>query len=555
MIDMSVCNNNLIFILFVILIINSVYGEPSGGHSGGSKIQTDLVLVGSCNKSSGFDGDNITIQYVLSNIGTKRNQLASDIVIPINIPSLFARPSERLQVSNDRQVRADHHNPYILLKTSKVEETSAYKLILDTNGCLTIDCPKLDPNNSIKISYLTHVDYSGDEDTNSIRSGIKKADFDNVRTYNDTKSIIVFCPIPRPIEVNTTNMFADGNKYYVLNNSEITIGYHPRDGKNKNVSYIYKTKDRKDFYELTSENRINRAGEFNFGIKLNGEAPRYNQSIFIVENLASYHNLPIAMVYLIIIFLFINLYSIIFKRNPKSHIIMRLIAVPGLLVILLYCIIFALKWIPRMYLSWPYYPNVILLQLCISLMSYIILLNLFKSSCDKISNIWPIIAISYSSFMLYLGLPIIICPPTTFSAFFSQIIGYSPAIIIIFIFIILLYYTYFKNRVPGSCSNESKTKYCVLAAPLIAFIIIEVISEKTFEYPISTNLALYIAMITMLAVLFIGLMLIDPGGIVCARDEVINLIKKLKGPSDDGKESSNESSCSNEAPSHEDKKE
>jgi hypothetical protein len=84
--------------------------------------------------------------------------------------------------------------------------------------------------------------------------------------------------------------------------------------KNKNISYIYiyKTKNGKYFTELPPEKRINKSGEVYFGIKLDGESPKYNQSKFIVEDLATYHT-KWSLLYFLIIFTSILIYSYVFK--------------------------------------------------------------------------------------------------------------------------------------------------------------------------------------------------------------------------------------------------
>ena len=562
--------NKLIFIMFVMLIINSVYGDPSGGHSGGSKKQTDLVLVGSCNKSSGIDGDNITIQYVLSNIGTEKSQDAWNIKIPINIPGFFARPSGKLQVSNDWQVCADPHNPCIVLNTSKVKETSNYKLVLDTNGCLIIDCPRLNPNNSIKISYLTYVDYSGNENTDSISSGTMREDFDNVREGGYKVYPIVFSPLSRPIEVNTTDMFADGNKYYILNNSEITIDYHLLNGKSKNVSYIYRTKNENKFHELTSENRIDRAGEFNFGIKLEGEAPRYNQSIFVVEDLATYHNIYVSVIYLIIVLISLTFYSQMLRmlsidKRPKQT---KEVIIAFVIQVIMICILLGLQWsvvkyLLIGYLSWMHYSDVILWQLGISLISYVILINLsilIDSLNSVCGNNKIIVGISLVSAIIYLFLPDIITSHSSILELIGSVYGkpeLSFQIIILLLLVIIIFWIYRCMVIKYFQSDFQEKILFGIASSAIVLCCLACL-KNSFEYPISHET---LVLITAPAIIVTGLLfmdrknLFDPFARACQISKFGNFLHTDESNDSKVKASLSNESGNGKAPPHEDKKE
>ncbi len=552
---MNILNNNLLCVITIILIMNNAYGQ-SGGDSGSAKVQTDLVLNVSYNKSSGYDGDNITIQYILSNVGTKKNQEALNIIISENIPIYFAKPSRKLLVSNDKLTDSDPQNRYISLNTSKVEEASEYKLLLDTNGCLIINCSKLDPNNDITIYYSTYINYTGNENANSFSSVNVGKYYENVRNYSNPPTPFVLQT--RPIIVSVQDIYYSDEKYYILNNSEININYYLGNAKNKNISYIYKTKKGKYFTELTSENRINKSGEVYFGLKLDGENPKYNQSIFIVEDLATYHNFKWLLLYLLIIFASILIYSYVFELSiTDGHLILKeklyvekfrfygayLILSRILLQGIVLLILFALDRTIIEYIFGLYYSDVFLWQLGSTLISYFILINLAnlvsetcqRSHCHSIKGIFTV---SLVSALTYFSLPIIIIDsPPTISALLNSYISLQGigflAIILIFLLIIMRYiYNYMTRK--GWLPHPLEITFYVIALVLLFF---TYKLKKTFEYPIPDETSEYISLISMSTVIIIGLLLIDKPGFRKACDiwplnEIITRIFARTQPND-----------------------
>lgn len=564
---MNVLNNKLICVISIIILINTVYGQ-NGGNSGGTKEQTYLILSVSYNKSSGYDGDNITIQYILSNVGTKKNQEAINILVPINIPSFLAKPSRKLQVSNDRLTSPDPQNKYIALNTSKVEEASNYKLLLDTNGCLIIDCSKLGPGNNITIYYSTYIIYTGNETKNLFSSGNLRENFDNVRNYSVRSK--PFYPQTRPIILYVQDIFYDNEKYYILNNSEIIIDNHMGNAKNKNVSYIYKTKNGKYFTELTSENRINKSGEVYFGIKLYGESPKYNQSIFVVEDLATYHNRVFnLLIYLAIAFASIFLYFLVFIYLITDKKLTRLIKVIVLLILL------PLIWFLIIHIPQLYYSDLILLELVISLTSYVIFIKapnikILKMKAHESSSGKKMLSVILTSFiislvftMAYYLLPVIIAPPPSVSsitALIGTLIGLAGISlqIVTYVFFIVIIYHFYKYIQETTIMKENEwiqdhlKKLFVLGS---LFLMLWVYClKKSFEYPISNDTLYYITSITISIIIIAGLLLTDKDHL----QEVITSIYQHKENiigQITGKTTPSEPGGSGEAPPHEDKKE
>jgi hypothetical protein len=548
---MNTLNNKLIYVISIIFIMNNVYGQP-GSYSGGTKVQTDLILNVSYNKSSGYDGDNITIQYILSNVGTKKNQEALNIIIPENIPSYFAKPSRKLLVSNDKLTDSDPQNRYIGLNTSKVEEASEYKLLLDTNGCLIINCSKLDSNNNITIYYSTYINYTGNENANSFSSVNVGKYYENVRNYSNPPTPFVLQT--RPIIVSVQDIYYSDEKYYILNNSEININYYLGNAKNKNISYIYKTKNRKYFTELTPEKRINTSGEVYFGIKLDGEPPKYNQSIFIVEDLATHHNLKWSVLYFLIIFISMYIFKLTvvddhlkWDERLRSHIL------PQVIVLL---ILLALDLIFTKYIYGPYYSDVFLLQLGISFISYIILINLINS----LSDIWEIVGISLVSTASFYFLPNIISSSPSITSSISSItglagIGIQTIFDLIFPIIIGLHiYNYMNNR--HWLQPDAKKGLFVIGSVILIYGLLSL--KKSFAYPISINMSIYIGWISMSTVICSELLLKDMEDFINVCKKVWQLKDRLndtgKTESNNGEASRSSAGEASEGPSHEGEK-
>jgi hypothetical protein len=543
---MKVLNNRLLYVIFIILIMNNAYGQH-GGNGGGTKEQTDLVLNVSYNKSSGYDGDNITIQYILSNVGTKTNQEALNIIILENIPSYFVKPSRKLQVSNDRLTDSDPQNNNIALNTSKVEEASEYKLLLDTNGCLIINCSKLNPNNNITIYYSTYINYTGNENTNSFSSGNLRTDFDNVRDYLELRN--TFTPMTRPIVIHTQYMFRADDKYYILNNSEINITYHSKNTINKNNLYIYKTKNENNFTELASTNRITKSGEFYFGIKLDGESPKYNQSIFIVEDLVTYHTSVFKLlICFTIAFASIFLYLLVFIYLEPEKKLTRLIMKVVVLSILLGLTRSLLISIPQLY-----FYDVIWWVLGTALTSYVIFIkapnvNILKIDALKSSSSKKILCILPAAFfmsfvftILYLLLPNITAPLPSIPAFiqiFYGIQGIGLQILIYASLLIVISYLYNSIKkteivkkhkwMPGYLKKISVIGYISLILWLANL-------KTSFEYPISNDTKYYIILSAMSVTIIIGLWLTDEDGLQEARKIIPKIKECINSLLNDGK--------------------
>ena len=527
---MNVLNNKLICLISIILIINNVYGQPPGGDGDGAKVQTDLVLNVSCNKSPAYDNDNVAIQCVLSNVGTKKNHVAESIIIYANIQN-FSKPSKELVVTNHHLEDTDPQNPRRILNTSKVTDTDNYKLELDTNGDLIIDCPKLNSNNSIRFNYSTYLEKEHDFlDENYLSLSRTPG------RISDANNVIKITPHIQPISLSTrepTIMSPDilsnlNGKYYTLNNSRINITQ-----KDKALD-IFRINGM--IFNLSSDKRINRSGEIQFGIQIPGESPRFNQSIITVENLATYHtNNYKYLLFSFIICISLIIYSAIFKKISRLFKIFTFRNI--MLQILAVSFIWLLQWtiIENIMVEdffHLYYPNIIMLELVSSLLSYVILINLPNSLSGNhsISHPYSILLISFCIIMIYISMPMIftiITSPLIYLALIN-IIGLTiPLFITLFILVIILYLL---DNLPKS---GRKLHYItIISAILFSYLAFSVLIAysliKSFEYPVSYEAFFYIGLINMSLVIIVGIALTDTNGFWKACQSIPRLRSKFK---------------------------